>query len=358
MDGEDPFRASNADNFAFLQENQSGSINENPHGMQEETYASSPGYVHIPVLICEVLNGLNIRPDGIYVDGTAGGGGHSLAIAKKLGSNGRLICIDRDMEAVSACQKRLAPYSDKVSVIQGNFRDTVSILRAFGVSLIDGMVLDLGVSSHQFDDPRRGFSYRYDGPLDMRMDQTSPFSAYDVVNSYSEDMLFHIIHDNGEEHFAGSIARKIVEARKEKPIETTFELVDIIKAAIPAKMRRKKHPARKTFQALRIEVNGELIVLADALDEIIDILKPGGRLAVISFHSLEHRIIKQVFKNYENTARDFEEASFDKELLSGSSGDKPKGRMISKKAIKASDEERMKNPRAKSAMLRIFERIG
>lgn len=336
---EDLFGVSKKDNPIRKAENspedKSGGSKENLSETRREIPDSPMGYMHIPVLLDEVIKGLDIRSYGIYVDGTAGGGGHSLAIAKRLGPGGRLICIDRDQEAVSACQKRLFCYFDRVSVVKGNFRNTADILESFGIDFIDGMVLDLGVSSHQFDDPKRGFSYRFDAPLDMRMDQASSFSAFDVVNNYSESKLFQIIRDYGEEDFAKRIARYIVEAREEKPIETTFELVDIIKAAIPAKMRRKKHPARKTFQALRIEVNGELVILSDALDEIVDILKPGGRLAVISFHSLEHRIVKQRFKEFENQAI---------------------GKVITKKAIKAQGKELILNPRAKSALLRVFEK--
>ena len=308
------------------------------------------GFEHIPVLLNEVIEGLNIDPDGIYVDGTLGGAGHSYEIAKRL-KGGRLIGIDRDEDAIAAASERLEPFSDRVTIVRGNYGDMADILGDIGISEVDGILLDLGVSSHQLDEAERGFSYREDAPLDMRMDPRDELTAYDVVNTYTEAELTRILKDYGEERFAGSIARHIVRARAERPVSTTFELSDIIKASIPAKYRDKKgHPAKRSFQAIRIEVNHELDILRDSLNGMIDILKPGGRLCVISFHSLEDRIVKQAMRTAEDPCicpKDFPVCVC---------GRKPKGRCVSKKAITAADNELDTNNRAHSAKLRIFEK--
>ena len=308
------------------------------------------GFEHIPVLLNEVIEGLNIDPDGIYVDGTLGGAGHSYEIAKRL-KGGRLIGIDRDEDAIAAASERLEPFFDRVTIVRGNYGDMADILGDIGISEVDGILLDLGVSSHQLDEAERGFSYREDAPLDMRMDRRDELTAYDVVNTYTEAELARILKDYGEERFAGSIARHIVRARAERPVSTTFELSDIIKASIPAKYRDKKgHPAKRSFQAIRIEVNHELDILRDSLNGMIDILKPGGRLCVISFHSLEDRIVKQAMRTAEDPCicpKDFPVCVC---------GRKPKGRCVSKKAITAADNELDTNNRAHSAKLRIFEK--
>lgn len=308
------------------------------------------GFEHIPVLLNEVIEGLNIDPEGIYVDGTLGGAGHSYEIAKRL-KGGRLIGIDRDEDAIAAASERLEPFSDRVTIVRGNYGDMADILGDIGISEVDGILLDLGVSSHQLDEAERGFSYREDAPLDMRMDRRDELTAYDVVNTYTEAELTRILKDYGEERFAGSIARHIVRAREERPVSTTFELSDIIKASIPAKYRDKKgHPAKRSFQAIRIEVNHELDILRDSLNGMIDILKPGGRLCVISFHSLEDRIVKQAMRTAEDPCicpKDFPVCVC---------GRKPKGRCVSRKAITAADNELDTNNRAHSAKLRIFEK--
>ena len=309
-------------------------------------------FSHVPVLLNEVIDGLMIKPDGIYVDGTVGGGGHSYEIASRLRKSGRLICIDRDEEAVKAATARLAMFGDKVEVLRGNYLDAVSILKGLGISSADGFLLDLGVSSHQFDDAERGFSYRYDARLDMRMDRRDALSGYEVVNDYTEQELFRIIRDYGEDGFARNIAKHIVRARSVKPIETTCELSEIIKAAIPAKMREGKgHPAKKTFQAIRIEVNHELDILRDSIDSLIDFLNPGGRLCIITFQSLEDRIVKTAFKTAEDPC------ICPKEFPVCVCGRKPKGRVITRKAITAQKAELEDNNRAHSAKLRIFEKI-
>lgn len=308
-------------------------------------------FSHISVLLNEVIEGLEIKPDGIYADGTVGGGGHSYEIAARLSDNGRLIGIDRDEDAVKAASERLACYGDKVKVVRGNYLDAVSILKGMGITGVDGFLLDLGVSSHQFDDAERGFSYRNDAPLDMRMDRRDELSAYNVVNEYSESELFRIIRDYGEDKFAKNIAKHIVRAREKKPIETTFELSELIKAAIPAKMREGKgHPAKKTFQAIRIEVNRELDILKDSIDGLIDYLNPGGRLCIITFQSLEDKIVKSAFRTAEDPC------ICPKEFPVCVCGRKSKGRVITRKAITATEEELEANNRAHSAKLRIFEK--
>ena len=308
-------------------------------------------FEHKPVLLREVIEGLNIRSSGIYADGTLGGAGHSFEIVRRLADDGRLVGIDRDENAVRAAAERLKEFGSRVTIVRGNYLDTVEILHGLGIDAIDGMLLDLGVSSHQFDDAERGFSYRNDAPLDMRMDQRDPVSAYNVVNEYTESELYRIIRDYGEDRFAKNIAKHIAEKRKEQPIRTTLELAEIIKGAIPARMREGGgHPAKKTFQAIRIEVNRELEILKDSIDGLIDILKPGGRLCIITFQSLEDRIVKNAFRTAEDPC------ICPKEFPVCVCGRKSKGRVITKKAVTAGEEELKENNRAHSAKLRIFEK--
>lgn len=309
-------------------------------------------FEHTSVLLEETIEGLRVKSDGIYVDGTLGGGGHSKEIAKRLGDGGRLIGIDQDEAAIVAAGKRLEEFGDKVTIVRSNYRNTKEVLLSLDISGIDGMMLDLGVSSYQLDTKERGFSYRFDTPLDMRMDLRQNFSARDIVNDYSEMELFRVIRDYGEDKFARNIARHIVLARQKKPIETTGELNEIIKAAIPARMRETGgHPSKRTFQAIRIECNRELEVLKDSLEELIDLLNPGGRLCVITFHSLEDRIVKTAFKNAENPC--ICPPSFPVCVC----GRVSRGRVIGK-PILPGEEELSKNPRSKSAKLRIFEKAG
>ena len=309
-------------------------------------------FSHVSVLLDEVIEGLNIKPDGIYVDGTLGGAGHSSEVAKRLTAGGRLIGIDRDESAIAAASKRLEPYKDRVTIVRDNYLNTLDILEELGIDRIDGMLLDLGVSSYQFDEGERGFSYREDAPLDMRMDQRDELTAFTVVNEYTENELFRLIRDYGEDQFAKNIAKHIVRNRAVKPIETTLELAEIIKAAIPAKLREKGHPAKKTFQAIRIEVNSELDILKNSINGLIDVLKPGGRLCIISFHSLEDKIVKNAFRIAENPC------ICPKEFPVCVCGRKSKGRVVTRKAITASEGELENNNRAHSAKLRIFERIS
>ena len=307
-------------------------------------------FKHKSVLLDETIEGLNIKENGIYVDGTLGGGGHSLEICKRLGS-GRLIGIDQDAAAIEAAGERLSDYKDRTTLVRSNYCNMGSVLSDLGISGVDGIVLDLGVSSYQLDTIERGFSYKYDTNLDMRMDQRQSLSAKEIVNEYSERDLFRIIKDYGEEQFAKNIAKHIVAARKEKPIETTGELNEIIKAAIPAKMRANGgHPSKRTFQAIRIECNRELEVLKDSLDEFIDLLNAGGRLCIITFHSLEDRIVKSAFKKRENPCTcppDFPVCICGKVSA---------GKVITRKPILPSEEELAENKRSKSAKLRIFEK--
>ena len=252
---------------------------------------------HTSVLLQETIDGLNIRPDGVYVDGTLGGGGHSYEIASRLSDRGQLIGIDQDEAAITAAGERLKEFGDRVIIVRSNYRNTKSILQSLQIEKIDGMMLDLGVSSYQLDTEERGFSYRYDAPLDMRMDKRQTLTARDIVNGYSEMELFRVIRDYGEDKFAKNIAKHIVAARQQSPIETTGQLNEIIKAAIPAKMRAEGgHPSKRTYQAIRIECNKELEVLRDSLEELIGLLNPGGRLCIITFHSLEDRIAKQTLR--------------------------------------------------------------
>lgn len=308
-------------------------------------------FKHTSVLLEETIDNLHIKPDGIYVDGTLGGGGHSYEIASRLNGGGRLIGIDQDGDAIKAAGKRLEPFADRITLIRNNYCNAKEALRQIGIEKADGIVLDLGVSSFQLDNAERGFSYKYDTALDMRMDIRQSLSAREIVNDYSEMELFRVIRDYGEEQFAKNIAKHIVNARKDKPIETTGELNDIIKASIPAKMRATGgHPSKKTFQAIRIECNRELEVLKDSLDDLIEMLNPEGRICIITFHSLEDRIVKSAFRKNENPCTcppDFPVCVC---------GQVSKGKVITKKPILPSQEELAANKRSKSAKLRVFER--
>ena len=310
----------------------------------------SMAFEHYSVLLEETIENLNIKPDGIYLDGTLGGGGHSEQILKRLSDRGRHIGIDQDEAAIEAASKRLEAYGDKLTVIRNNYRNAKAALDEIGVSHVDGIVLDLGVSSYQLDTEERGFSYRFDSELDMRMDRRQSLTAKQIINEYSEMELFHIIKDYGEDQFAKNIAKHIVRARAEKEIETTFELNEIIKAAIPAKMRVNGHPSKRTFQAIRIECNRELEVLKESLDDLIDLLNPGGRLCIITFHSLEDRIVKSAFRNAENPC------VCPPEFPVCICGKKSKGKVISRKPILPSAQELEENSRSKSAKLRVFEK--
>ena len=306
---------------------------------------------HTSVLLQETIDGLTIRPDGVYVDGTLGGGGHSYEIASRLSDRGQLIGIDQDEAAITAAGERLKEFGDRVIIVRSNYRNTKSILQSLQIEKIDGMMLDLGVSSYQLDTEERGFSYRYDAPLDMRMDKRQTLTARDIVNGYSEMELFRVIRDYGEDKFAKNIAKHIVAARQQSPIETTGQLNEIIKAAIPAKMRAEGgHPSKRTYQAIRIECNKELEVLRDSLEELIGLLNPGGRLCIITFHSLEDRIVKSAFKKAENPCTC--PPSFPVCVC----GKVSQGKVITNKPILPGEEELERNSRAKSAKLRIFER--
>lgn len=304
---------------------------------------------HYSVMLTETIDELNIKPDGIYVDGTLGGGGHAFQVCKRL-TTGHFYGIDQDDAAIVAASGRLEVYGDKVTVIRNNYRNAKVALSELGVDKVDGIVLDLGVSSYQLDTEDRGFSYRFDAPLDMRMDRRQTLTARDIVNGYSEMELFHIIRDYGEDKFAKNIAKHIVKARADKPIETTFELNEIIKAAIPAKMRQNGHPSKQTFQAIRIECNRELEVLRNSLDDFIDMLNPGGRLCIITFHSLEDRIVKTSFKKNENPC------TCPPEFPVCVCGKVSKGKVITRKPILPSNQELEENSRSKSAKLRVFEK--
>jgi 16S rRNA (cytosine1402-N4)-methyltransferase len=309
-------------------------------------------FEHRSVLLDEVIENMNINPAGTYVDGTIGGGGHALAIVERL-TTGRLIGLDQDEAAIQAAELRLAPYKDKVTIIRSNYSEIKTVLSSIQIDKVNGILLDLGVSSHQFDTPERGFSYREDAPLDMRMDTRNDKTARDIVNEYSEMELYRIIRDYGEDRFAKNIAKHIVQAREDKPIETTFELNEIIKAAIPAKVRATSgHPSKRTFQAIRIELNRELDVLSKTLDEMVNLLLPGGRLLIITFHSLEDRIVKDFFRTSENPC------TCPADFPICVCGRKPKGRIITRKPIIPSTMELEVNKRAKSAKLRVFERTS
>ena len=304
-------------------------------------------FVHVPVLLNEVLEGLSIRPDGIYVDGTVGGAGHSRCIASRLNENGLLIGLDRDPDAAAIAAERLADYPAKV--VRRNYSQMREVLDELGIGSADGILLDLGVSSHQLDVPERGFSYHADAPLDMRMSQEG-LSAYDIVNVWDAGQLTKILRDYGEEKFAARIAANLVEARKIAPIETTGALADIIRDSVPQKYRREKTPCKKSFQAIRIAVNDEFGHLKLGLRAAFDCLKPGGRLAVITFHSLEDRIVKQQFTQWCTGCvcpPDFPQCVC---------GNKPKGRLVTRKPVTASETELAANPRSRSAKLRLLER--
>lgn len=306
---------------------------------------------HTSVLLEETVNGLNIKPDGIYVDGTLGGGGHAYEVCKQLSQMGRFIGIDQDEAAIEAAGSRLRGFGEKVTIVRSNYCDMKSRLRELGIDKVDGIVLDLGVSSYQLDTAERGFSYRADAPLDMRMDRRQPVTAKDIVNGYSEKDLFRIIRDYGEDRFAKNIAKHICLAREKGPIETTGELAEIISHAIPMKIQKTSgHPAKRTFQAIRIELNHELDVLRDTLDEMIDLLNPGGRICIITFHSLEDRIVKSNFKKNEDPC------TCPSDFPVCVCGKKSKGKVITRKPILPGEEELAVNSRSKSAKLRIFER--
>lgn len=308
-------------------------------------------FKHISVLLNECLEGLAIKENGTYVDCTLGGAGHSSHILKKLSSKGTLIGIDQDNDALRAAKEKLKDYSN-VKFVHNNFYNIDSILTSLDIPNVDGILMDLGVSSYQLDEGERGFSYMKDAPLDMRMDRDRDFSAYDVVNTYSEEDLYRIIRDYGEEKFAKRIAKFIVDRRTDKPIETTLELVDIIKAAIPAKARREgPHPAKRTFQAIRIEVNGELAILNKAIEDGVKHLNKGGRMAIITFHSLEDRIVKLKYRELANPC------NCPKEFPVCICGKKPLVKIISRKAIEPSKEEVEENPRSRSAKLRVIEKL-
>ena len=308
-------------------------------------------FKHKSVLLEETSEGLNIKPDGIYVDGTLGGAGHAREVCKKLSAKGRFIGIDQDQDAIIAASERLAPFK-QATVIRSNYCYMVPELAARGINKVDGILLDLGVSSYQLDNEERGFTYRVDAPLDMRMDQRQMQTASDIVNGYEEKELYRIIRDYGEDKFAKNIAKHIVAARQVKPITTTGELTEIIRESIPMKMQVKSgHPAKRTFQAIRIELNRELDVLRDSLDGMIDILDDGGRLCIITFHSLEDRIVKTIFRKNENPC------TCPSDFPVCVCGKKSKGKVITRKPILPGETEMEENPRSKSAKLRIFERV-
>ena len=308
-------------------------------------------FSHRSVLLDECIENLNIDPNGIYIDGTAGGGGHSYEIAKRL-TSGRLIAIDQDEAAIAAAGKRLAEFGDRVTIVRNNFSNIADVCRELDIKKINGVLLDLGVSSYQLDTAERGFSHNADAPLDMRMDRRNQLDAYTVVNLYPEDKIRKIIYDYGEDRFAPKIAAAIVRRREIKPIETTGELVDVIKSAIPAAAREGgHHPAKRTFQAIRIEVNGELSVIQPAIESASELLAPGGRIAIITFHSLEDRIVKQ---SYVKLA---EGCTCPPRIPVCVCGNKPKVKIISKKPILPSDTEIEENPRSRSAKLRVAEKL-
>lgn len=307
---------------------------------------------HKSVLLEETIENLNIKPDGIYVDGTLGGAGHAYEVAKRLTEGGRLIGIDQDADAIAAASQKLEPLKDRVTIVRNNYCNMKEELQKLGISGVDGILLDLGVSSFQLDTPERGFTYREeDAPLDMRMDQRNSRTAKDIVNQYSEKELYRIIRDFGEDRFAKNIAKHIVAARQEKEIETTGELTEIIRASIPKKIQAAGgHPAKRTFQAIRIELNRELEVLQDTLDEMIELLNEDGRICIITFHSLEDRIVKTIFKKNENPC------TCPSDFPVCVCGKKSKGKVISRKPILPKEEELGENSRAKSAKLRVFEK--
>lgn len=309
-------------------------------------------FEHKSVLLEETVDSLNIKPDGIYVDGTLGGGGHAFEVCSRLGEKGRLIGIDQDADAIRAASERLSVFGDRVTVVRNNYVNIAEVLASLGIEKVDGIYLDLGVSSYQLDTAERGFTYRdEDAPLDMRMDQRRSETAADIVNTYSESELYRIIRDYGEDRFAKNIAKHIVKRRQEKPFETAGELAETIRAAIPARVRATGgHPAKRTFQAIRIELNHELDVLENSIDRMIDFLNPGGRLSIITFHSLEDRIVKNRFRINENPC------TCPPEFPVCMCGKKSKGRVITRKPIVPTEKELEENKRSKSSKLRVFER--
>ncbi len=308
-------------------------------------------FKHYSVMLKETIEQLNIRPDGIYVDGTLGGGGHAFEVCRRLSAEGHFYGIDQDAAAIEAAKERLAEFGDKVTILRSNYCRMKEELKNKGISGVDGIVLDLGVSSYQLDEAGRGFTYREDAALDMRMDQRMEKTARDIVNDYSETDLYRVIRDYGEDKFAKNIAKHIVLARKEKPIETTGELTEIIKVAIPMKIRMQKgHPAKQTFQAIRIELNQELEILRSSLDDMIALLNPGGRICVITFHSLEDRIVKTIFRNNENPC------TCPSHFPVCVCGNVSKGKVMTRKPIVPSEREIEENSRSRSAKLRVFER--
>ena len=308
-------------------------------------------FKHYSVLLEETVDGLNIKPDGIYVDGTLGGGGHAYEVCKRLNDKGRFIGIDQDEAAIEAAGARLSDFGERVTIVRSNYCDMKLQLQKLGIDKVDGIVLDLGVSSYQLDTAERGFSYRVDAPLDMRMDRRQTMTARDIVNDYSEKDLFRIIRDYGEDKFAKNIAKHIVMEREKGPIETTGQLIEIIKRAIPMKFQKTAgHPAKRTFQAIRIELNRELEVLRDSLDDMIEMLNEDGRICIITFHSLEDRIVKGIFKKNEDPC------TCPSHFPVCVCGNVSKGKVITRKPILPSEEELEENSRSKSAKLRIFER--
>lgn len=306
-------------------------------------------FKHYSVLLSETIEQLHIKPDGIYVDGTLGGAGHASEVLKRL-TTGRFYGFDQDDAAIAAAGERLAVFGEKVTIIRDNYCNARAVLHGLGVDGVDGIVLDLGVSSYQLDTEERGFSYRCDAPLDMRMDRRQSLTAKEIVNKYSEMELFHMIRDYGEDPFAKNIAKHIVRERADRPIETTFELNEIIKAAIPAKMRRNGHPSKRTFQAIRIACNRELDVLKNSLEDFIELLNPGGRLCIITFHSLEDRLVKNAFRQAENPC------VCPPEFPVCVCGKKPLGQSATRKPVLPSEQELSENSRSKSAKLRVFEK--
>ena len=308
-------------------------------------------FEHVSVLLEETVAQLNIQPNGIYVDGTLGGAGHAYEVCSRLGENGRFIGIDQDEAAILTGKERLASFGDKVTIVRNNYCNMPTVLKELGVEKVNGIVLDLGVSSYQLDTAERGFSYKEDGPLDMRMDNRQTLTAKDIVNGYSEMELYRIIRDYGEDKFAKNIAKHIVRMREEKELTTTYELNEAIKAAIPMKIRKNTgNPSKKTFQAIRIELNKELEVLNNTLQDMIDLLDEGGRICIITFHSLEDRIVKSIFRKNENPCTC--PPSFPVCMC----GKKSKGKVITRKPILPSEEEMERNRRSKSAKLRVFEK--
>lgn len=313
--------------------------------------ASDHEFKHYSVMLDETITGLNIKPDGIYVDGTLGGGGHAEAVLERLGPKGRYIGIDQDADAIAAATKRLERFGDRLTVVKSNYENFGEILKELNINKVDGILLDLGVSSYQLDEGSRGFSYKQEAPLDMRMDREMTKTAYDIVNGYEKDRLMRVIRDYGEDRFAANIAKHIAAAREVKEIQTTTELAEIIKGAIPAKMRQGKgHPAKQTFQAIRIELNRELDVLQNTLEIMANSLNPGGRLCIITFHSLEDRIVKNAFKKFEHPC------TCPPTFPVCVCGAVPKGRAVNGKPIVPGAKELEENPRSQSAKLRIFER--